>query len=197
MYQIFLVAGIGVSLAGVCTSWVREPHAQAAPDGPKEAAAKNHKELAKFDSNWEMVSSTTDGKVADGNKEAKIILVFESGRMAALEGERPVGYGTIKVNAGENPAQIDWKYGDSPAKTGTSKGIYKFDGDTLSICVGDLDPTTGRSKTRPTRFESREGTRTTLQVYKRVKRSIRLRDLHFPRLRDLHFPADLNEPPSK
>ncbi len=147
------------------------------------------KELAKFDGNWEPGSSINDGKVADLGEKKRTVLVFDGGRMAAVERGRPEGFGTIKVNAGEEPAQIDWKYGDSPAKTGTSKGIYKFDGDTLTICVGGLDPETGRSKTRPTQFKSQEGTGTILLVYKRVKRGIRLQDFRFP--------ADLNEPPSK
>lgn len=158
-----------------------------AGDAASEADAKA---LARFDGNWELVSSTSDGKQADLREVGVHVLVFEGGRMAAVDNrERPVGYGTINVDADEAPAQIDWKYGDSPAKTGTSKGIYKFDEDSLTVCTGELDPRVGQSKSRPSRFESREGSGTTLLVYRRVDRGIHLQDLNFP--------DDLIEPPSR
>ena len=147
------------------------------------------KALAKFDGNWELVSSTNGGKRADLSEVRGGVLVFDGGRMAAVERGQAVGYGTIKVDADKTPARIDWKYGDSPAKTGTSRGIYKFDGDELTICTGELDPRNGQSKSRPSRFESREGSGTILLVYRRVDRGIHLQDFHFP--------DDLNEPPSR
>ncbi len=152
-------------------------------------AATDAKALVKFNGNWELVSSTNDGKWADLSEVRGGVLVFDGGYMAAVERGQAVGYGAIKVDAVEARAEIDWRYGDSPAKTGTSKGIYKFDEDGLTMCFGELDPRNGQSKFRPSRFESREGSKTILLVYKRVDRRIRLQD--FP------FPDYLKVPPSK
>jgi len=161
--------------------------APAAGDDP--AADRTAKELARFDGNWELTASTTDGKAADLGAGTRVVLVFDGGRMAAVERGGPVGYGTIRVRGGEAPAQIDWRYGDSPAKTGVSQGIYKFDGDTLTICVSPAARAAGRAAPRPARFESRAGSGATLLTYRRVQAALRLQDLNFPDY--------LVEPPSK
>src|SRR4051812_24265843 len=129
--------------------------------GTDPMGGRTAKELARVDGNWELTASITDGKTADLGARKRVVLVFEGGRMAAVEQSRPMGYGTIKVRAEEVPAQIDWRYGDSPAKTGVSEGIYKFEGDTLTICVGPPVGSAGRAVPRPARFESGEGSRTT------------------------------------
>jgi uncharacterized protein (TIGR03067 family) len=66
-----------------------------------------------------------------------------------------------KVDAKKNPSTIDITAGRGPA-TGMA-GIYKLDGDTLTMCLS----MTGGD--RPTAFESPDGSRVVLMVLKRVK----------------------------
>jgi len=88
--------------------------------------------------------------------EGKLI-VNEGGR-----GEREVG--TFKVDSKKNPAELDL----TPPPEKSDKpvlGIYKLDGDTLTICVSDDD-----GAVRPNKFESPDGTRIMLMTLKRAKK---------------------------
>ena len=90
------------------------------------------------------VTFTADGKVQ----------LVEKGR----EKEDP---GTYKVDAKKNPAEIEL----TPPKEGKHLGIYKIDGDTLTICLSDP-----KSTERPTKFESPDGSKLMLFTLKRAKK---------------------------
>jgi uncharacterized protein (TIGR03067 family) len=87
------------------------------------------------------------------------------GKLTVKEGARePKDGATYKVDAKKSPAEIDIipPVGkDEP----TIQGIFKIDGDTLTICI-----TGGQGGERPTKFESPEGSRTMLMILKRAKR---------------------------
>ena len=84
------------------------------------------------------------------------------GKMIFKEGNKDAEEGTYKVDAKKNPPEIDLS---PPKEDGTLLGIYKLDGDTLTICLSDKNSTD-----RPTKFESPEGTNLMLVTLKRVKK---------------------------
>ena len=124
----------------------------------KEGADKT--ELEKFQGKWVPVSTTIDGKALDEDEIKHRSLVFKGEKMTLLYKDKERGTASLKIDPSKSPAQIDTTGEDGPRKGETLKGIYKIDGDTLTICVG---------KDRPTEFASKPGSGTQLFVHKRAK----------------------------
>jgi uncharacterized protein (TIGR03067 family) len=72
------------------------------------------------------------------------------------------GSGTFKLDASKTPKQIDMT--PDGGKAGTIEGIYKIDGDKLTMCYA------APKGKRPTAFESKEDSGVTLTVWVREKK---------------------------
>ena len=127
----------------------------------KEGADK--KELEKFQGKWVQVSTTIDGKALEEDELKNRSVVFKGEKLILLYKDKERGTASLKIDPSKNPAQIDTTNEDGPAKGLGLKGIYKFDGDTLTLCF--VLP----SKDRPTEFASKPGSGTLLFVHKRAK----------------------------
>jgi uncharacterized protein (TIGR03067 family) len=125
----------------------------------KDGADK--KELEKFQGKWATASVTVDGEAEDEIKDR--FLAIKGDKATFLDKDKERGTGSMKLDPGKSPAHLDFTYEDGPAKGTTLKGIYKFEGDTLTFCYG------GFGKDRPTEFASKAGSGTILIVQKRAK----------------------------
>ena len=130
-------------------------------DAQKEGAGK--KELEKFQGKWVQVSTTIDGKSLEEDELKNRFVVFKGEKLTLLYKDKERGTISLKIDPSKSPAQIDATFEDGPRKGETLKGIYKFDGDTLTLCF--VLP----SKDRPTEFASKPGSGTLLFVHKRAK----------------------------
>jgi RNA polymerase sigma factor (sigma-70 family) len=122
----------------------------------KEEAPKDEEKIL---GTWALVSYKEGGEKAP---EAKIrgaqVTFTADGKMAVKQGEQEQEY-TYKLSPDKKPKE----FSGTNAHDRTVLGIYKLDGDTLTVCYD-------RSGDRPAEFASPEGSTVVLQVLKRVKK---------------------------
>ena len=85
------------------------------------------------------------------------------GKLTAKLGEREQEF-TYQLDPAKNPKE----FSITDDKDRTVLGIYKLDGDTLTVCFAR--PVPGANGDRPTEFASQEGTTVVLEVFKREKK---------------------------
>jgi uncharacterized protein (TIGR03067 family) len=130
-----------------------------AATAPQDSAVKN--ELEQLQGTWQMVSHEVDGKPDEALKGA--VRVVEADKFTIKKGDKTLRAATMKLDPTKEPKWIDITFTEGPEKGKTRRGIYILEGDTQTICYGDLD------KDRPTEFVSKPGTGHRLVVFKRVK----------------------------
>lgn len=131
-------------------------------------AKKTDKE--KLQGTWQVTKGMSDGKELPKEMNAKVKIVISTDKLTIYP---PDGDGTesfdnvyqidesktpktIKIKKSKNADQIEREY---------SLGIYKLNGDTLTICMASRP-----GKERPTKFEAAENSGYILLTLKRVKK---------------------------
>ena len=126
---------------------------------PDDAAAADLKALV---GKWKLVKAEIGGKDSLALFKELKFEIAEGGKYTLELGVKDEG--TFTVDPSKKPAEMEIKGTDGPTKGKTIKAIYKIDGDTVTICYG-----LGGGD-RPTKFETKEGTKLFLAVYKREKK---------------------------
>jgi uncharacterized protein (TIGR03067 family) len=109
---------------------------------------------------WEVVSSTTQGKTSPFNLGPRVFTFTADGKYAdaAAGGGKDSRWLNYKADGKADPPTLDII--DS---TRTLRWLYRVDGDTLTICLPETD--TGA---RPTAIEAAKGSKNLLLTLKRV-----------------------------
>jgi uncharacterized protein (TIGR03067 family) len=124
--------------------------------------AEARKELA---GTWQAVSYALDGKKASDEDMKKIRLLIDAdGKTTAQREGKTFIASTTRIDPTKTPKTIDITFTAGEDKGKTALGIYKIEGDRLTICR------TAPGKERPSEFSSRPSSRHTLMVYRRVKK---------------------------
>jgi uncharacterized protein (TIGR03067 family) len=110
----------------------------------------------KIQGNWKVESATVAG-AKNPEEVLKMELTIKGEKIVSKMGNEKKE-GTFKLDGGAKVKTIDIRTEDM-----VLHGIYKLDGDTLTICLDES------GEARPPEFESREGSRVALVVLKRVK----------------------------
>jgi RNA polymerase sigma factor (sigma-70 family) len=120
----------------------------------KEADQKDEEKIV---GTWAVVS-VEEGGHDEGIQEAWFIFGADGKVTFKATGKGEKG-GTYKLDPAKKPKEVTVMMDE-----GTLKGIYKLDGDSLTICAG------ARGVERPTEFATKEGVRSALHVLKRERK---------------------------
>jgi uncharacterized protein (TIGR03067 family) len=121
-------------------------------------------EKAKHQGEWEVTSYIRDGKEAEPEIRASIRRVVEGDHVVWKRDGQSFAGTRFEVDPTKSPATIDLIPDGGPQRDKHVLGIYRLEGDVLTICVADVD------QPRPLTFEAEPGSKKTLQKLKRVKR---------------------------
>jgi uncharacterized protein (TIGR03067 family) len=139
---------IGLAL---CTGLV------AAADPPADQVKK---ELEKFQGTWKPEKVEFNGEPPPGNLVETMSLVIEGNKLTLKGGGRSEDT-TFDIDPTKKPATIDVTH---KQKSETAMGIYKFDGEKLTMCWAEP-----KAEARPTEFESKKGAKMVLMVLTKAK----------------------------
>ncbi len=115
-----------------------------------------------IDGTWLPTSAELGGKMVPDEVRKTVKLVVKGDKYTVTVGKN-FDEGSVKLKPAAKPKEMDITGTDGPNKGKTILAIYERKGDTLRICY-DLS-----GKSRPTKFESKEGTQLFLVTYKREK----------------------------
>ena len=118
---------------------------------------------AKHQGTWAVTSMVREGKEADATVAASIVRVVEGDHIVWKRSGKSFAGTNFDVDATKIPATIDLIPDGGPAQDKRVLGIYRLDGETLTICVADV------GQPRPVAFEAGEASKRTLQTFKRIK----------------------------
>jgi len=120
------------------------------------------KDMKALAGTWEYASQVDDGKdTGKENLEGITVTVTAEGKWELKKGDTVFLAGTVKLDPSKKPRAADWTITTEGAlKDKSALGIYDVDKDTWKHCFG-FDK-------RPEKFESKEGSKVTNAVLKRV-----------------------------
>lgn len=111
---------------------------------------------------WAVVSAERDAKPA--TDVAGHRLTFSGDTFTIRRDDHALYRGTYVTDSGRTPAQIDFRHTEGTLKGKTWRGIYRLEGETLTICDNAPDLT----RPRPARFVTKAGSGSICIVFKRA-----------------------------
>ena len=96
---------------------------------------------------WQVVRIERPDSPVNSDELVRVRYIFDKDCATLMEGEQKVWEGVFRPDPMEEPKAIDFTGTVDPHKGEKAFGIYRVEGDALTICVG---------KARPTEFSGKE-----------------------------------------
>jgi uncharacterized protein (TIGR03067 family) len=119
--------------------------------------------IASLQGNWTMSSFVVAGETVTDDNVKSGRLVVKGREYRTKLGSNSI-FSTITLDPTKTPATIDYTYTEGPQKGTTIKGIYKVEGDSLTVCRGLTE-----DELRPSKFAAPADSGLLLAVWKRSK----------------------------
>ena len=96
----------------------------------------------KLQGTWRVVSIETGGSLVPAEVAATVRYIFNGDHVRLMEGDQSAGEGLIRLDPEANPKEFDFTATAGPQAGTTVRGIYRVEGDTLTMCLGEERPST-------------------------------------------------------
>lgn len=137
-------------------------------DDKTEAAVKM--ELSRLQGVWKLSEARHAGEVVEEGEPQEFEI--KGTKLISRKGDRTPITMTLRLDLSGDPKLIDWTTdpkGEFKDADKYAEGVYKLDGDTLTVCYHVRDNRFAKGN-RPTEFKSAEGSDAMLIVLKRSKK---------------------------
>src|SRR5215211_6488257 len=90
---------------------------------------------------WRAVRIETRGSSVPEGLTASVRYTFDGDRITLMEGDQEAGEGVIRLDPAAQPKAFDFTATGGPQVGMTALGIYRVEGDALTMCMGVERPT--------------------------------------------------------
>jgi len=125
-------------------------------------AVAGAKDLDLMQGDWAVVEYVVDGVKAEDDNAQSLFRTIKGDHYTVYLFDKPLGSGTIKLDATKKPKHIDSLPEKMPDKP--FLGIYEIEEDRIKVCYAPP------GKDRPTSFEAKKGSGHTLMIWEREKK---------------------------
>lgn len=126
------------------------------------ATSGSDDELARHQGTWRVRSFVRDGMATPEEIATSIVRIVEKDHVVWKREGKSFAGTTVKLDPSTRPASIDVIPDGGPNRDKASFGIYKLEGEILTICMAD------QGAARPKEFKAEKGSRHTLMVFDRL-----------------------------
>jgi uncharacterized protein (TIGR03067 family) len=121
-------------------------------------------ERKKFQGLWLVAAQEVGGKKVEAKKLAGLKMTVAGDKMTTRDGTEVLDESTFRLGPGARPRTIDLTLTAGPHRGKSVRGIYKLEGDTLTVCVGEPNGA------RPKALVTKVGSGHMLLVFQRPKK---------------------------
>jgi len=161
-----LPAAGGLTVAQVRSAGLRLADAQSAVARQSGFAnwpnlARHVDQLRALEGEWSFVSLEVDGSAMPTPSFGEALMLIDGDRFR-MESQEATYEGVFNIDVSQDPPHIDIEFVEGPEAGESSYGIYAFENDTLTICLGLV------GSSRPERFATKPGSGHALERLRRA-----------------------------